>query len=58
MPEPYISNSPKYLDYIASTMTREEILADDRLCKLLNDPYIKDNMETALAYAEAEAGRF
>ena len=58
MANPYVSNSPKYLDYIASTMTREEILADDRLCKLLNDPYIKDNMETALAFAEAEAGGY
>lgn len=58
MPKPYVSNSPKYLDYIASTMTREEILADENLCKLLNNPYIKDNMETALAYAEAEVGGF
>lgn len=58
MPQSYVSSSPKYLDYIASSMTREEILADDRLCKLLNDPYIKDNMETALAFAEAEAGGY
>lgn len=58
MPKPYVSNSPKYLDYIASTMTREEILADDNLCQLLNNPYIKDNMETALAWAEAEVGGF
>lgn len=58
MPNPYVSNSPKYLDYIASTMTREEILADDNLCQLLNNPYIKDNMETALAWAEAEVGGF
>lgn len=58
MPKPYVSNSPKYLDYIASTMTREEILADENLCKLLNNPYIKDNMETALAWAEAEVGGF
>lgn len=56
--KPYVSNSPKYLDYIASSMTREEILADENLCHLLNNPYIKDNMETALAWAEAEVGGF
>lgn len=54
----YKTNSPDYLDYIASVMTREEILADQDLCGLLENPYIKDNMEVALAWNNAKFGDY
>lgn len=53
---PYKTNSPQYLDYIASCKTKQQILDDPRLCVLLNDPTIKENMELACAYNEAEWG--
>lgn len=52
----YTSNSPEHLAYIASVYTRDEIKNDPRLCVLLENPYIKDNMELALAHREAEIG--
>lgn len=52
----YTSNSPEYLAYIASVYTREEIKNNPRLCVLLENPYIKDNMELALSHREAELG--
>lgn len=54
----YKSNSPDYLDYIASIMTREEILADPDKCLLLENIYIKDNMEIALRWANAKNGTY
>jgi hypothetical protein len=44
------------LAYIASVYTREEIKNNPRLCVLLENPYIKDNMEIALSHREAELG--
>lgn len=52
----YTSNSPEYLAYIASVYTRDEIKNNPRLCVLLENPYIKDNMEIALLHREAELG--
>lgn len=52
----YTSNSPEYLNYIAHTKTRNDIINDPRLCVLLEDPDIKDNMELALKYREAQYG--
>lgn len=52
----YTSNSPEYLAYIASVYTRDEIKNNPRLCALLENPYIKDNMELALSHREAELG--
>ena len=52
----YTSNSPEYLAYIASVYTRDEIKNNPRLCVLLENPYIKDNMELALSHREAELG--
>lgn len=52
----YSSNSPAYLEYVASTKSRDEILADPNLCKLLENPYLKDNMELALAWQNAKRG--
>lgn len=54
----YSTNSPEFLNYIAHTKTRNDILADPRLCVLLEDPYIKDNMELALLYKEAQYGTY
>lgn len=54
----YKTNSPDYLDYVASAMTREEILADPKFCVLLENPYIKDNMEVALAWRKAKFGDY
>lgn len=50
----YSSISPYYLDYIASALTRQEILDDPDLCHLLENPYIKDNMEMALRFKESK----
>ena len=55
---PYKTNSADYLDYIAATMSREEILADPKFCGLLENPYIKDNMEVALAWHDAKFGDY
>lgn len=54
----YSSNSPYFLDYLASCKTREEILNDPELCVLLNDPHIKDNMELALLARAADYGSY
>ena len=54
----YKTNSPDYLDYIASVKSREEILADPKLCVLLENPYIKENMEVALAWRKAKFGDY
>lgn len=55
---PYKTNSADYLDYVASAMSREEILADPKFCSLLENPYIKDNMEVALAWHAAKFGDY
>lgn len=55
---PYTSNSPQYLDYIAANRTRDEIKADPKLCVLLENEYIKDNMELALRWKEAKYGDY
>ncbi|MBQ7820504.1 MAG: hypothetical protein IJ341_12520 [Bacteroidales bacterium] len=54
----YSSNSPEFLDYVAHTKTRNDIINDPRLCFLLEDPEIKDNMELALLYREAQYGNY
>lgn len=54
----YKTNSPDYLDYLASVMTRDEILADPDKCFLLENEYIKDNMEIALRWAAAKNGSY
>lgn len=54
----YTSNSPEFLNYIAHTKTRNDILNDPRLCVLLEDPHIKDNMELALLYRAAQYGDY
>lgn len=53
---PYKTNSPEYLNYVARNMDREAILADPNLCVLLNEPSIKENMEIALLYQDAQWG--
>lgn len=55
---PYKTNSADYLDYVAANLTREEILANPDLCVLLENPYIKDNMEVALAWRAAKFGDY
>lgn len=55
---PYKTNSADYLDYVAAVKTREEILADPDLCGLLENPYIKENMEVALAWRAAKFGDY
>lgn len=54
----YKTNSPQYLDYIASVKSRKEIEADPDLCLLLENPYIKDNMEMAIRWAKAKTGDY
>ena len=54
----YSSNSPYFLDYLASCKTRNEILNDPQLCIFLNDPHIKDNMELALLARAADYGDY
>jgi len=54
----YSSNSPEFLNYVAHTKTRDDILNDPRLCVLLEDPEIKDNMEIALLFKEAQNGDY
>ena len=55
---PYKTNSPDYLDYVASALTREEILAHPDFCVLLENEYIKDNMEVALKWRDAQFGDY
>lgn len=54
----YTSNSPEFLNYVAHTKTRNDIINDPRLCVLLEDPHIKDNMELALLFREAQYGDY
>lgn len=54
----YSTVSPYYFDYIASARTREEIMADPDLCHLLEDLSIKDNMELAIKWREAQRGGY
>jgi hypothetical protein len=54
----YKTNSADYLDYLASQMTREQILADPDKCFLLENEYIKDNMEIALRWNAAKNGTY
>lgn len=54
----YSSNSPEFLNYIAHSKTRNDILNDPKLCVLLEDPHIKDNMELALLYRAAQYGNY
>lgn len=54
----YSSNSPEFLNYVAHTKTRNDILNDPKLCVLLEDPHIKDNMELALLYRDAQYGDY
>ena len=54
----YKTNSPQYLDYIASVKSRKQIQADPDLCLLLENPYIKDNMEMAIRWNEAKYGDY
>lgn len=54
----YKTNSADYLDYIASVKSRAEIQADPDLCLLLNNPYIKDNMQVAIRWNAAKTGDY
>ena len=54
----YKTNSPQYLDYIASVLSRKQIQADPDLCLLLENEYIKDNMEMAIRWNEAKYGDY
>ena len=54
----YSSNSPEFLNYIAHSKTRADIVNDPSLCVLLEDPHLKDNMETALLYKDAQNGDY
>lgn len=55
---PYKSNSPQYLDYIAANLTRQQIMADPKLCVLLENEYIKDNTELAIRWFQAKYGDY
>lgn len=54
----YKTNSADYLDYVASVKSREQIKADPDLCLLLENEYIKDNMEMALLWNAAKYGDY
>lgn len=54
----YSSNSPEFLNYIAHSKTRADIVNDPSLCVLLEDPHLKDNMETAFLYKDAQNGDY
>lgn len=54
----YKSNSPQYLDYIAANKTRKQIQDDPKLCVLLQNEYIKDNMELAIRWNDAKYGDY
>lgn len=55
---PYKSNSPQYLDYVASVKSRQEIENDPDLCVFLENPYIRDNMEMAIRFNAAKFGDY
>lgn len=54
----YKTNSADYLDYVASVKSRVQIMADPDLCLLLENPYIKDNMEMAIRWNKAKYGDY
>lgn len=54
----YSTNTPHFLDYIASCKSRNDILNDPDLCVLLEDPHVKDNMELALKARAADYGNY
>ena len=54
----YSSNSPYYLQYVASTLTREQVMNDPLYCHMLEDPDIKDDLEIAYRYQEAKNGGY
>lgn len=54
----YSSNSPEFLNYIAHSKTRDDIKNDPKLCVLFEDPHIKDNVELAFKYREAQYGNY
>lgn len=54
----YKTNSPDYLDYVASVLSREQIKSDPDLCLLLENEYIKDNTEMAIRWNEAKYGDY
>lgn len=54
----YKTNSADYLDYIASVLSRSQIQADPDLCLLLENEYIKDNMEMAIRWNDAKYGDY
>lgn len=54
----YKTNSAEYLDYVAATLTREQIQNDPDLCILLENEYIKDNMEIAIRYNASKYGDY
>jgi hypothetical protein len=54
----YKTNSADYLDYVAASISREELLNDPDLCFLLENPYIRDNMEVAFAWHAAKFGDY
>ena len=55
---PYKTNSADYLDYVANTLSRQQILADPDLCLLLENPYIKQNMQVAIKWNDAKYGDY
>lgn len=54
----YKTNSADYLDYVASVKSRVQIMSDPDLCLLLENPYIKDNMEMAIRWNKAKYGDY
>lgn len=54
----YSHNTPEFLSYLASTKTREEILEDQEYCYLLENEYIKDDMELALHWQDSKIGGY
>ena len=54
----YSSNSPYFLQYLASTFTRDEIINSPEYCYLLEDPDIKDDVEIAFLYQDAKTGGY
>lgn len=54
----YSTSLPEYLDYVASAMNRQDILDDPRMCHLLENPVLKDNMEMALHFRDAKYGGY
>lgn len=58
MPVVYHSNAPEYFRYIATIYNKDEIKSNPQLCHLIEDPYLKDDMELALAFNDAENGGY